>query len=278
MADITANPARNKALAFARYGHGVLLLHGIYKGRCTCGDAMCPSAGKHPRASRVPHGVKDATTDPEIISEWFDEFPDSNFGVCTDQLPTIDIDPRNGGNEAWRKLIRGAYEPHTWMTQTGGGGRHIMCSAPKKPVPCAKLARGVDLKGIDGYIVGAGSLHVSGKRYIFYRDCRPKETPLAPLPGWVVALVSQANKPAMRYSAEDLNKLVEGPVLEGERNDRITKLFGHVYGAMRPDRVVLWHLVYAWNGMNCDPPLSGEEVLRIAESINARENRKRTGA
>jgi len=64
-------------------------------------------------------------------------------------------------------------------------------------------------------------------------------------------------------------------VAEGERNDRITKLFGHVYGALRPDRVVLYHLVHAWNKMNCDPPLSGEEVLRIAESINGRETKKR---
>jgi hypothetical protein len=278
MADIAPNPARNKALGFARRGFAVLPLYGIKNGKCLCGTPSCSSPGKHPLSSLVPHGLKDATTDPEFISEWFDEWPSANYGVLTDQLPTIDIDPRNGGNEAWRKLIRVAYEPHTWMVATGGGGRHIICGSSKTPVPCAKLARGVDLKGANGYVVGAGSLHASGKRYIFYRDCRPKETPLARLPEWVVSLVSQANKPAMRYTAEDLNKLVEGAVLEGERNDRITKLFGHVYGAMRPDRVVLWHLVYAWNAMNCDPPLSGEEVLRIAESISGRENSKRAGA
>jgi hypothetical protein len=278
MRDLHANPARGKALGFAKRGFAVLPLYGVENGKCACGKAGCGSAGKHPLASLVPHGLKDATSDPEIISEWFDEYPAANYGVLTDLLPTVDIDPRHGGNEAWRKLICKGYEPHTWMAATGGGGRHIMCGATKKPVPCAKLARGVDLKGVGGYIVGVGSLHASGKRYIFYQDCCPKETPLAPLPEWVVALVSQANKPAMRYSAEDLNKLVEGPVLEGERNDRITKLFGHVYGAMRPDRVVLYHLVYAWNAMNCNPPLSGEELLRIAESISGRENRKPKGA
>src|SRR5262249_49652106 len=191
-------------------------------------------------------------------------------------LPTIDIDPRNGGNESWRKLIRGAYEFHTWMVATGGGGRHIICGAAAKPTPSAKLARGVDLKGVGGYIVGAGSLHASGRRYIFYKDCRPKETPLAPLPAWVTALIAQASKPGIRYSAEDLNKLIECPVLEGERNERLTKLFGHVYGAMRPDRVVLYHLVHAWNEMHCSPPLTGAETLRIAESINGRENKKRS--
>jgi hypothetical protein len=278
MKDITANPARNKALGFARRGFAVLPLYGIENGKCMCDKPACHSPGKHPLTHLTPHGLKDATTDTEIICEWFDEWPDANYGVLTDRLPTIDIDPRNGGNEAWRKLIRPAYEPHTWQVATGGGGKHIMCGATKKPVPCAKLARGVDLKGVGGYIVGAGSLHASGKRYIFYRDCRPKETPLAPLPAWISGLVAQASKPVMRYSAEELNKLIECPVLEGERNDRLTKLFGHVYGAMRPDRVVLYHLVYAWNAMNCDPPLSGEEVLCIAESINGRENRKRKGA
>ena len=78
----------------------------------------------------------------------------------------------------------------------------------------------------------------------------------------------------MRYSAEELNRLVE-PVKEGERNDRISKLFGHVYGALRPDRVVLFHLVYAWNLINCHPPLRRDEVEAVAKSINGRETAKR---
>ena len=268
-----SNPARGKALGFAKRGYRVLPLHGIYKDRCTCGDVACTSPGKHPC---IRHGAKDATANPEIISEWFDEYPHGNYGVCTDELPTIDIDPRNGGDDAWRALLRHGYEPHTWMVATGGGGRHIICGTTATPTPCAKLARGVDLKGVGGYIVGAGSLHLSGKRYKFYADCRPRETPLAPMPVWVTDLVAKP-KPGARMSESELNKLLE-PALEGERNDRLTKLLGHLYGALRPDRYVLFELAYSHQRLHYPDPLSREEVERIALSLVGRETKKREAA
>src|SRR5262249_2076932 len=107
----------------------------------------------HPRSR---HGAKDATSDPEIISEWFDEHPDSNYGVRTDLLPTVDIDPRNGGDKAWLKLVKENWLPHTWEVATGGGGTHLIFGTAATPVPCGKLARGVDVKGVGGYIVGGG--------------------------------------------------------------------------------------------------------------------------
>jgi hypothetical protein len=62
--------------------------------------------------------------------------------------------------------------------------------------------------------------------------------------------------------------------LEGERNERITALFGHLYGSAFPDRVVLCDLVLTWNRLKCEPPLSDEEVISIARSIAKREDRK----
>jgi hypothetical protein len=123
-------------------------------------------------------------------------------------------------------------------------------------------------------IVGAGSLHASGKRYKSYANCTPKETELAPLPVWITKLVGKAKAPGLRMTSEQLNKLLE-PALEGERNDRVTRLFGHLYGAVRPDHVVLCHLVLAWNRINCHPPLSDDEVIRVAESVLGLERRKR---
>jgi len=106
MKDITANPARNKALGFARRGFAVLPLYGIENGKCVCDKPACHSPGKHPLTHLTPHSLKDATTDTEIICEWFDEWPNANYGVLTDRLPTIDVDPRHGGDKSWRKLIR----------------------------------------------------------------------------------------------------------------------------------------------------------------------------
>ena len=270
---IAGNPARNKALGFAKRGFPVIPVWGVEGGTCDCGRPACESPGKHPIGVLVPHGLRDATTDTDIISEWFDEHPNANYGVSTDQLPTIDIDPRNGGDEAWKKLLRGGYEPHTWTVRTGGLGKHIICGGHTQPIPSCKLARGVDLKGVGGYVVGAGSMHASGRRYYFYADCLPKDTPLAPLPMWILHIAAKDNNKGP-MSPADLDRLVED-AFEGERNDRLTKLFGHVYGAMRPDRAVLCHLVAAWNDGHCHPPLPHAEVLAIAESILNCERKKR---
>src|SRR4051812_45892559 len=51
------------ALRYARRGWYVHPVHSIKGGNCTCGNPKCKSPGKHPR---TPHGVKDATRDPEV--------------------------------------------------------------------------------------------------------------------------------------------------------------------------------------------------------------------
>ena len=120
------------------------------------------------------------------IKRWFAEQPFINYGVCTDTLPTVDIDPRHGGDKAWLKLVRENYLVHTWQVQTGGGGQHLIFGARLKPTPCGKLAHGVDVKGVGGYIVGAGSLHASGKRYRWFKDAHPTNTELKAPPQWIV--------------------------------------------------------------------------------------------
>lgn len=140
---------------------------------------MCGSPGKHPHARMARHGLKDATTDVGVIKTWFAEHYWLNYGIVTDTLPTIDIDPRNGGDKAWRELL-GTTRPdiHTWRVVTGGGGQHIICSTTATPVVSGKLARGVDVKGVGGYIVGVGSLHLNGKRYRWFPQCSPKTFPI----------------------------------------------------------------------------------------------------
>jgi bifunctional DNA primase/polymerase-like protein/primase-like protein len=262
--------ARRKALAFAKRGYAVLPLHGIYDSRCTCGDAKCSSPGKHPR---ILHGVKDATTDPEFVSEWFDEHPDSNYGVCTDLLPTVDIDPRNGGDKAWRELVKKNWLPHTWEVVTGGGA-HLIFGATSTPVPCGKLARGVDVKGVGGYVVGVGSRHQSGKRYRWAAYAKPKNTDLMAVPDWVLAMLTAPKERCIGpRSPEYYQRLIE-PMLEGERNERMTTLLGHLYGSAFPDRVVLLKLALCFNRVEAHPPMSDDEVIRIACSIAKRQDRK----
>jgi hypothetical protein len=62
------------ALVYAARGWPVVPVHTIVDGRCSCSDPECGnrgpdgkmkgSPGKHPR---TPHGLEDATTDPDVI-------------------------------------------------------------------------------------------------------------------------------------------------------------------------------------------------------------------
>jgi hypothetical protein len=220
------------ALAFAARGYPVLPLFGIVDGKCGCGNPSCGrSAGKHPHGRFAPNGLKNATTDRAVIKRWFADVPTINYGICTDQLPTVDIDPRSGGDKAWLELIRKYYDVHSWRAVTGGGGQHIMFGSTSKPIANGKLARGIDVKGVGGYIVGVGSLHLSGKRYKWFPQCHPREVELKAPPQWIIDKLGET-KPTRHNSKlrtpEYYNELL-APALNGERHARVTALIGHLF-------------------------------------------------
>jgi hypothetical protein len=175
----------NAALELARLGLAVLPLHSIQRGRCSCGDRNCNSAGKHPLAELVPHGFRNATSNARVIVHWFSRYPDANLGMVTGPVVAIDVDPRNGGDATLHRLKqRHGTFPLTWQSVTGGGGQHIFFAAPEGGIASAKLGRGIEFKANGGYVVVPPSAHVSGRCYAWQQD--PHSTPLAPLPEWVI--------------------------------------------------------------------------------------------
>ena len=103
--DKTANDTLIHALAYAALGWPVLPIYGIKEGKCACNKSDCKSSGKHPM---LVHGVKDATTESTVISQWFKRWPVANVGIVTgaiSKLYVMDIDPKNGGNDSLDKII-----------------------------------------------------------------------------------------------------------------------------------------------------------------------------
>ena len=164
------------ALSYAARGWQVFPLHSVTKDRtCTCGRSDC-ATGKHPR---TPHGVKDATTDPDTIRAWWRQWPDSNVAIACGGaagLIVVDVDPRNGGAAP-------AGLPPTLTSCTGGGGQHYLFAAAPHTRVSAHLEPGVDLKGEGGYIVAPPSIHASGSQYVW--DSGQPDDP-APCPDWVL--------------------------------------------------------------------------------------------
>jgi putative DNA primase/helicase len=146
---------------------------GTPSGGCSCWSPDCTSTGKHPR---TPNGLRDATTDPEIIRRWWTRWPQANIGIRTGEplpgggyLAVLDIDPRNDGDAEIEEL-EAAHGPLplTVTANTGGGGWHYYYRTDE-PIGGRKIGSGIDLKAAGGYIVAPPSRHASGRRYAWAR-------------------------------------------------------------------------------------------------------------
>jgi putative DNA primase/helicase len=186
---------RSAARAYIEHGWHVLPIHAVLdKVRCTCGHPRCGQPGKHP-ATR--HGYRDASDDPSIIDEWTERLT-RNIAIATGGVSgvvVINVDPRNGGDEAWDEFEAMFPEVDftTYRVASGGGGFHLYYALPggiaDPTVP--NLLRGVDLKGDGGYVIAPPSNHASGGVYRLLADAD-----LAPLPEPIVGMLRSGVRPA----------------------------------------------------------------------------------
>lgn len=170
------------ALAYARRGWRVFPLHTVYCGDCTCGRDACSSMGKHPRTK---NGVKDATTDPAQIRQWWDFWPIANIGIATgDGLYVIDVDTSKGARLDSLNAYGLASLLDSPTVQTGSGGYHIYLSCDPTlvlPNTTNKLGPHIDTRGSGGYVVAPPSLNKYGM-YQWQRRGSDSASLVAPMP------------------------------------------------------------------------------------------------
>lgn len=204
------------------------------------------------------------------VDRWFERWPDANVGIVTglvSGLVVLDIDARHGGAQSLAGLeTEHGPLPPTIALATGGGGRHLYFSHPGGVVHNkVGLAPGIDVRGDGGCVVAPPSLHPSGRRYAWEPGSAPGEGRLAPMPPWL----SQLARPAHGRAGHPLahwRELVRRRIPEGERNNSIASLAGHLFWR-GVDAEVVFELLEAWNREHCEPPLAADEVARIVESI-----------
>lgn len=278
-------PLIDHALSYVALGMAVLPLHHPVVGprglQCSCGRTDCRQAAKHPYGRLVPRGLLDASKDRSRIHGWVGNEA-LNIGITTGAASgviVLDIDPRHEGDLALAELERqfGAL-PATWRFLTGGGGEHILFRHPGGTVrnSVGALGRGIDVRGDGGYIVAPPSRHICGRNYAISVDHHPDELPLADIPAWLKLRIADGTRTRKGTASKpnDWRVHVVGLHGEGQRNDAVARLTGHLLRARIDPRVCL-SLVIAWNRLHCQPPLEDDEVASTVRSIAAREIARR---
>lgn len=218
--------------------------------------------------------------EPDEIRAWFRRWPQANIAVVTGTISgivVVDIDPRHGG-EASLQILEGEVGsiPSTIEAETGGGGRHLYFAHPGQTVRNrTALYPGIDLRGDGGVIVVPPSIHPSGRRYVWLKGHGPDRAEPAllpkPLQDKLVIGRDHSGHPLIYW-----RELVAAGVGEGERNNTIASLAGHLlWHGVDPD--VVAEMMCCWNAVRCRPPLEEAEVLRTVGSI-AKTQRRRSGA
>jgi hypothetical protein len=153
----------DSAADLAQLALGVIRLHGIVDGRCTCGRRDCRTPGKHPDVGSSLKRFRREHADLALVRRWFTQKPYANVGIVTGEISAVvvlDADGEAGVTE----LERRGY-PTTWTARSSFGGLHLYLRHPGYLVGNRKIAGIGDLRGDGGLIVAPPSLHVSGNRY-----------------------------------------------------------------------------------------------------------------
>ena len=248
------------ALYYARLGWPVFPLYWVDAGECSCSNPACSNVGKHPLTK---HGVKDATVDVQIIRVWWGEYPDANIGIATGAasgIVVLDIDTQHGGEKSLSELEKNNGPlPDGPRVRTGGGGQHLYFKHSGGPVRNkVALCQGIDVRGDGGYVVGPGSNHLSGKRYIWQYGMTPAKLPLPTIPDWLKRLISTGPVTPDPPDAD--------AIPQRQRNSTLTSFAGTMRKRGMSPATIEIALLHE-NRLRCKPPLDDGEVSRIAASI-----------
>ncbi len=258
---------KKAALAYASAGIPVFPVHSWDTDHCSCGDTKCKRAAKHPRN---PGGHKKATTDPKLISDWWDKWPGSNVATCpgdTDHM-VVDLDPKADMN----------YGPDTGkISNTPRGGLHLWYLLPKGehiPNSASALGEDIDIRGHDGYVLLPPSSTSAGP-YEWQADQRAgkatQELITAAQAGgkkqrakdydtWKIDADQPRHIALAREAAQGLGPLPLKPAIEGQGGDQMTYEAACMMRSFGLERDAALEVMWDVYNLRCDPAWDYEDM------------------
>lgn len=154
-----------------------------------------PAGKKSPRLAKWQDA---ATTDPELITQWWTQWASDGVGIACGEVSgifVIDVDVANGktGDRTLADLEAQHGElPETYTVRTGSGGWHYYFRFdPARPIRNGVLGPGIDIRGEGGQVLAPPTIHpVTGEAYLAFLDVE-----VADAPEWVYDLLAKAPKP-----------------------------------------------------------------------------------
>lgn len=215
----------------------------------------------------TPHGVKDATDDPDKVDRWWQQTPKANIGICTGAASgviVIDVDVKNDaqGKASLAQLEQEHGPLETLRANTPSGGEHLYFLAPGCRVPNrVGLLPGIDVRGDAGYIVAPPSV-VGGKRY----GWQDETIEIAEIPETLLTVLTAPRKSRPGASTETATTYATSLAGTGQggRNDLVFRLACRLRqdGLSYEDAEVLVRQAAG----NCTPPLPAEEAERCLDN------------
>ena len=162
-------------------GYGVLPAHTIRNGICSCGGTNDCVPGQHLVEALVPRGLRDATTDPDVIKTWLSKMPDANVAIATGRESDLVVLAIND-NDVGAVTSRFGSLPYTARVKTDKGCQWHF-TYPKGAIKVTSGARenpNLHVSGDDSYVVvppsvvdASGPLVFVDSNVQFLPECPP---------------------------------------------------------------------------------------------------------
>lgn len=162
--------------------------------------------------------TRKASSEEAVIKKWAKKYIDCNWGIATgleSGIFVIDIDPKNGGTETWKRMTQDQKMPKTLEVVTGTKGSHYYFEYPSAvAVTNSSLGKGVDVRGEGGNIVIPPSIHPNGNTYLWAKGKTPDKVKPAKAPKWMITKIKES-------SILNFPSLIGTKIEKGERNNTI---------------------------------------------------------
>lgn len=205
------------------------------------------------KAPATPNGFKDASVDPERLADLWRQYPGQKMGMPTggrSGVLVVDEDRIGAVDELPGRM------PETLTVRTPRGRHYYLTHVEGITNRRGSLPAGIDVRGDGGYVMVPPSFG-----YEF-----ENRGPVADAPEWLLDLIRAEPEREPRPGGSVAVADDGGAIPEGGRNQAVTRIVGTLHDGTR-GLPQLEEDALAVNEARCLPPLSAEEVRKIARSV-----------